>query len=297
MSRVYRAVNESTGAEVALKVTPVENDDDVEIIDYQREVMMGRRLDHPNIISPLDHGCVDEFIYMAMPVATGASLANSTRLRDPSRKPSSSRSSAYRDSWLVPYLDQQWHNIADIGLQLAGALVACHAAGIIHRDIKPGNVILNKSGHAYLMDFGLAWMRRGPVGHELVTKAGTARYLPPEIFKNRRDERSDVYSLGLTLHELATGLKVWGDVSHEEILESRPDYRVPRIRSICGKVPASLANCIDKASADEPGERHQSAAELFQEFQQVASELQPPDAVPETLKFPGTFAQTHVFDC
>lgn len=297
MSRVYRAVNESTGREVALKVTPVENDDDVEIADYQREVMMGRRLDHPNIISPLDHGCQDEFIYMAMPVATGASLANSTRLRDPSRKPSSRRSNAYRDSWLVPYLERQWYNIAKIGLQLSSALVACHAAGIIHRDIKPGNVILSRSGHAFLMDFGLAWMRRGPVGHELVTKAGTARYLPPEIFRDRRDERSDVYSLGLTLHELATGLKVWGDVSHEEILESRPDYRVPRIRSICREVPSRMANCIDKASADEPGERHQSAAELFQEFQAVVSDLHPQEVAQTTLKFPAAYAETHVFDC
>lgn len=251
---------------MALKVTPVDNSIDVEISDYQREVMMGRKLNHPNILSPLDHGCVDGYIFLAMPIVEGATLSNSTRLRDPSRKPSSSRSSAYNDAWIVPLLDGQWDRIIDIGVQLSSALVACHAAGIIHRDIKPGNIIMDRSGRVYLMDFGLAWMRRGPVGLELETRDGTARYLPPEVFDGRRDERSDVYSLGLTIHELTTGLKVWGDVDHETIREDRPDYEMPLIRSMRTDVPQELADCIDKACADDPAERHQSAQALLEHF-------------------------------
>lgn len=266
MSKVYRAIDSRSEQQIALKVTPVENNVDVDVSDYQREVMMGRRLSHPNVISPIDHGCLDGFIFLAMPIVDGATLSNSTRLRDPSRKPSSSRSSAYNDAWIVPLLDGQWNRLVDIGVQLAGALVACHDAGIIHRDIKPGNLIMDRSGQVYLMDFGLAWMRRGPVGLELETKDGTARYLPPEVFDGRRDERSDVYSLGLTLHELATGLKVWGDVDHEVIREDRPDYRVPPIRSIRTDVPQELADCIDKASSDDPAERHQSAQALLDHF-------------------------------
>lgn len=266
MSTVYRAVAQGTDAHVALKVTPLDNSIDVEISDYQREVMMGRKLNHPNIISPLDHGCVDGHIFLAMPIVDGATLSNSTRLRDPSRKPSSSRSSAYNDAWIVPLLDGQWDRIIDLGVQLSSALVACHAAGIIHRDIKPGNIIMDRSGRVYLMDFGLAWMRRGPVGLELETRDGTARYLPPEVFDGRRDERSDVYSLGLTIHELTTGLKVWGDVDHETIRECRPDYQMPLIRSMRAAVPQELADCIDKACADDPAERHQSAQALLEHF-------------------------------
>ena len=87
MSTVYRAVPQGASTHVALKVTPVDNSIDVEISDYQREVMMGRRLRHPHIVSPIDHGCRDGFIYLAMPIIDGATLSNATRLRDPSRRP------------------------------------------------------------------------------------------------------------------------------------------------------------------------------------------------------------------
>lgn len=267
MSTVYRAVPQGASTHVALKVTPVDNSIDVEISDYQREVMMGRRLRHPHIVSPIDHGCRDGFIYLAMPIIDGATLSNATRLRDPSRRPSSSRSSAYNDAWVVPLLEGQWERLVDIGCQLASALEACHAAGIIHRDIKPGNVMMDRDARVYLMDFGLAWMRRGPVGLKLETRDGTARYLPPEVFDGRRDERSDVYSLGLTMHELATGRKVWGEVDHEVIREDRPDYEVPEVRSMRSDVPQELADCIDKACSENPDERHPSATALREHFQ------------------------------
>lgn len=276
MSKVYRAIADGTDEEVALKVTPVNNNIDVEIVDYQREVMIGRRVKHPLAVAAFDHGCRDGHIYLAMPIVKGATLSNSTRLRDPSRKPSSSRSSAYRDKWVVPMLEGQWSMIAWIGLQMSETLVACHAAGVIHRDIKPANIMLTREGVAYLTDFGLAWMRRGPVDHELETRDGTARYLPPEVFDGRRDERSDIYSLGFTIHELATGLKPWGEIDHETVKESRPDLRVPMVRSIRRDIPESLAACIDRAAADQPGERYQTAEALAAAFRRVHDELSPP---------------------
>lgn len=273
MSRVYRAIAADTGAEVALKVTPIENDVDVEVADYQREVMIGRRLRHPNVISASDHGCRDGHIFLAMPVVEGATLSNMTRLRDPLRKPSSKRSRAYDDEWAVPMIEGNWPQIASIGIQLSSALVACHAAGVIHRDIKPGNVLMDRDGDVFLMDFGLSWMKHGPTDHELTTKDGTARYLPPEVFEERRDERSDIYSLGLTLHELATGRKPWGDIHHEVIKEKRPQYRVPPVRSIRPEIPEQLASCIDRASADEPAERYQTAEEMERAFRAAARHL------------------------
>lgn len=275
MSRVYRAVADGSTTEVALKVTPIDNDIDVEVCDYQREVMMGRRIRHPHVIGAIDHGCRDGHIYLVMPIVDGATLSNTTRLRDPSRKPSSSRSRAYRDAWAVSMLEARWERIAAIGRQLSGALAACHQAGVIHRDIKPANVMMDRRGDVYLTDFGLAWMRRGPEGHQLETRDGTARYLPPEVFRQRRDERSDIYSLGLTLHELATGRKPWGDVDHETIREERPSLRVPHVLSIRNDVPRSLAECIDKAAADLPAERYQTAEQLEQVFQRIQEELTP----------------------
>ena len=282
MSRVYRAVADDSTTEVALKVTPIENDIDVEVADYQREVMMGRRIRHRHVIAAIDHGCRDGHIYLVMPIVEGATLSNMTRLRDPSRKPSSRRSSAYNDAWAVGIMEGQWAQIAAMGLQLSSALAACHQVGVIHRDIKPGNVMMNRHGDVFLTDFGLAWMRRGSEGHELETRDGTARYLPPEVFRERRDERSDIYSLGLTLHELTTGLKPWGDIDHETVKETRPSLRVPQIRSIRKNIPPVLADCIDKAAADHPGERHQSAEQLEQDFRRVLTELTPSVTIPWT---------------
>lgn len=264
MSRVYRAVADGTTHEVALKVTPLENDLDVTAIDYQREVMIGRRVRHPRMITAIDHGCRDGYLYLAMEVVDGATLSNATRLRDPSQKPASPRSSAYQDQWVVPMLDGQWQQILKIGVQLSEALVVCHSAGVIHRDIKPGNVLMDRQGDVYLMDFGLAWMRRGAADHVLNTKDGTARYLAPEVFRKRRDERSDVYSLGLTLHELATGRKPWGSIRNEDLKTRRPELRVPQALSVREDIPRELADCIDKAAADEPGERFQCAQDLHQ---------------------------------
>ncbi len=269
MSRVYRAIADNADTAVALKVTPLENDVDVEVADYQREVMIARRIQHPNVITAIDHGCAGGHIFLAMPILNGATLSNVTRLRDPSRKPSSRKSSAYNDEWAVPLLEGRWDQIAKLGLQMSDALAACHDAGVIHRDIKPGNIMLDRKGNGHLMDFGLAWLRRGQPGHELETKAGTARYLPPEVFDGRRDERSDIYSLGVTLHELATGLKLWGDVDHETVREERPSLMVPTVHEVRKDVPQMLADCIDKASADEPDQRHQTAHELRDHFQLI----------------------------
>lgn len=288
MSRVYRAVADGTSTEVALKVTPIDNDIDVEVCDYQREVMIGRRVRHPHVVTAFDHGCRDGYIYLVMPIVEGATLSNMTRLRDPSRKPSSRRSSAYRDAWAVPMLDGQWTQIASMGVQLSDALAACHEAGVIHRDLKPANVMMDRHGDVYLTDFGLAWMRRGPAGHELETKDGTNRYLPPEVFEGKRDERSDIYSLGFTLHELATGRKPWGDIDHETVGETRPELRVPPVRSIRGTIPEGLAACIDRACAEDPDQRHQTARELETDFSQVLDELMPPPFAAYEERFVGT---------
>lgn len=286
MSRVYRAAADGADTEVALKVTPLDNDVDVEVADYQREMMVARRVQHPRVVTAIDHGCADGYIFLAMPIISGATLSNVTRLRDPSRRPSSSKSSAYRDKWAVPMLQEQWGQLANLGYQMAEALAACHAGGVIHRDVKPGNIMMDRSGDAFLMDFGLAWLHRGQRGHELASRAGTARYLPPEIFDGQRDERSDLYSLGVTMHELTTGRKIWGEIDHETVEKQRPELRVPALRSVCPAVPQALADCIDQAAEEDPQQRHQTAAELRDHFLLVRNALSP--------LLPGEFTATEV---
>ena len=279
MSRVYRAVKAGDHTEVALKLTPVENDVDVDIADFHREVLVGRRLQHPRCVTASAHGIDNGYLFIVMPIINGVPLSQTTRLRDPNRRPSSRRSSAWKCQWAADRLEKQWGNIAQLAVHACEALEACHSAGVIHRDIKPGNLLMDKSGETWLIDFGLAWMHRGPQGHELVTHAGTNRYLPPEVFDKQRDERSDIYSLGLTLQELTTGRKPWGDISHEEIGECRADLKVEPTLSVRNDVPQVLADWIDRAAADDPRERHQTAGELLEHARLVREQLVPTKTV------------------
>ena len=288
MSLVYSAVASDIEGEIALKVTPLDNDINVDVTNYQLEVMMGREISHPAVNTPFDHGVTDTHAYLALPLIDGATLSNVTRLRDPLRRPSSESSPAWDDAWAEDMIDGQWQQVASIGVQLSHAVRACHRAGIIHRDIKPANVMMTRTGEVFLNDLGLAWWRDGP-DQELETKAGTSRYLPPEIFQGQRDERSDIYSLGITMHELATGRKLWGEISHEDMREQRPFVRVPTVRSIRADVPEVLADCIDKASSESPADRHQTADELLEHFELVAESLNPP-ADAEQTKQPHNFA-------
>ncbi len=273
MSRVFSAIADDTRAKVALKVTPVDNNSDVEFVDFQREVAIGRRLQHAHVVSAIECGCCDGHLFLAMPIVEGATLSNMTRLRDPLRQPASQRSRVFDDEWALPWVEGNWPHLACIATQLSSALNACHAAGVMHRDIKPSNILMDRDGDVYLADFGLAVMQDRPSRFALTNKDGTARYLPPEVFSKQRDARSDIYSLGLTLHELATGRKPWGNVHHEVIRASRPEYRVPSVRSVRPEVPIELAACIDQAAADEPERRSQTAAAMQQAFLAAATHM------------------------
>ncbi|APZ93946.1 serine/threonine protein kinase [Fuerstiella marisgermanici] len=283
MSRVFSAIADDTQGKVALKITPVDNNSDVEFIDFQREVAIGRRLQHPHVVSAIECGCCDGRLFLAMPIVEGATLSNMTRLRDPLRKPASQRSRVFDDEWALPWVEGNWPHLARIAAQLSSALAACHAAGVIHRDIKPSNILMDRDGDVFLADFGLAVMHGQPSRFEVTNKDGTARYLPPEVFSKQRDGRSDIYSLGLTLHELATGRKPWGNIHHEVIRATRTEFRVPSVRSIRPEVPIELAACIDQAAADKPGRRFQTADAMQQAFLAAASRM-PSDRLVAPIK-------------
>lgn len=202
-----------------------------------------------------------------------------SRLRGQLQGRSSPNSTAYRHESSVKSLERGWEHHFPFAVRAANARAACHREGIYHRDIKPANLLLSKAGDCYLMDFGLAWLERGPSDHQLKTRVGTSRYLPPEVFRGERDQRSDVYSLGLTLHELATGRKVWGEIPHQEILERRLELRVPPVLSIRNDIPLHYAAVIDRACHDSIDLRYQSADEL----RTALRKLSPVKAIPNEV--------------
>ena len=210
-------------------------------------------MDHPNIVPVYDYGLTGEFAYFAMRRIHGRSLAEVVREDLPQNK----------------NIQQvlSWKQIGDIGIQAASALEYAHEQGIIHRDVKPGNMMWDLNGKLWLTDFGLAKLRdeqsaiRNKTAELTMTGelVGTARYMAPERFRGVCTPVSDVYGLGLTLYELATGHRVW---EHVEELALTSNKSLPALNEINPDIPESLSRIIMKACTFHPEERYQTIAEL-----------------------------------
>ena len=160
-----------------------------------------------------------------------------------------------------------WRSVAGIGTQVAAALHYAHQQGILHRDIKPGNLILDDKGVAWITDFGLAKL----VDQEDLTHpgdvVGTLRYMAPEQLEGETSARSDVYSLGLTLYELLTLRPAFNETSRHRLLRQVSQRDPPRPRSIALDIPRDLETIVLKAIAREPARRYETAGGLADDLQ------------------------------
>jgi serine/threonine protein kinase len=156
-----------------------------------------------------------------------------------------------------------WQDVAFVGLQVAQALEYAHSQGTLHRDIKPGNLLLDRHGTTWVADFGLAKAMDQDAVSRTGEVLGTLLYMAPEQWRGTTDARSDIYSLGVTLYELAT-LRVPLDVHDRMKSAGRPSptSTVKLPRRICPSLPIDLETIVMKAMADEPAHRYQTAGEL-----------------------------------
>jgi serine/threonine protein kinase len=245
MGAVYEAEQVSLGRRVALKVLRFGAAADQGAIQrFQREAETVATLHHTNIVPIFFVGSENGVNFYAMQFIEGRNLAEVLS----------------NHSGNLP-VDE----IASWALQAAEALQHAHHRGVIHRDVKPSNLILDQEGRVWLTDFGLA--RRIDDASLSMTGLliGTPRYMSPEqaaASKNRVDHRTDLFSLGTTFYELLSGRPAFqGGSSHDvirEILTNDP----PSIRSLNPSVPRDLETIILKCMAKEPDERYRSAAEL-----------------------------------
>ncbi len=163
--------------------------------------------------------------------------------------------------------DDYWRAVARIGLQAAQALHYAHQQGFAHRDVKPGNLLLDRRGNVWVTDFGLAKSDEQEDVTHTGDVVGTLRYLAPEAFDGRADARSDVYGLGLTLYELLTLRPAFDETDRHrlvrQVLHSQP--QPPRVWN--PSVPRDLETIVLKAIEKEPDRRYQSAGELAAELQ------------------------------
>jgi serine/threonine protein kinase len=157
---------------------------------------------------------------------------------------------------------EYFRGVARIGVQAAEALAYAHKQGILHRDVKPSNLLLDAQGTVWVTDFGLAKAE----GSDELTRSGdvvgTLRYLPPERFAGRSDPRGDVYSLGATLYELLTLRPAFDEPDRARLIERVTHGAPPRPRQVEGRVPRDLETVVLKALAREPAERYATAEAL-----------------------------------
>lgn len=160
-----------------------------------------------------------------------------------------------------------WRSVAGVGLQTANALHYAHQQGALHRDIKPGNLILDREGRVWVADFGLAKL----LDQEDMTRSGdvvgTLRYMAPEQWEGRVDARTDVYGLGLTLYEMLTLRPAFDETDRARLIRQVMDEEPTPPRKLQPSVPRDLETIVLKAIARQPADRYQTAAELAEDLQ------------------------------
>lgn len=262
MGIVYEAEQMTLGRMVALKVLPF-----AALLDHRRlerfknEARTAAMLKHPNIVSVHTVGQEKSIYYFAMELVDGLDLAKVIRSEEGegSATTKAIASISTRDGGRTDF-----HPIARLGIEVAEALDFAHQQGVVHRDVKPSNIMLDDSGHVYVTDFGLA---RLDAADSLTTSGdllGTLRYMSPEQISNGTtvDQRSDVYSLGATLYEIATGEPMWPGDDHADLLHRIAHGKPVRPSTINEALPRDLEKILLKAAANEPTERYQTAREF-----------------------------------
>jgi eukaryotic-like serine/threonine-protein kinase len=156
--------------------------------------------------------------------------------------------------------------VAKVGEQVAEALEYAHAQGVLHRDIKPSNLLLDCDGTTWITDFGLAKLSDSEDLTQSGSFVGTLRYMAPERFQGKGDERSEVYSLGLTLFELITLRPAFEASDYDSLIRKVSQDEAPRLRSLAPGTPVDLETIIQKAIAREPELRYQTAGALAEDL-------------------------------
>lgn len=254
MGVVYRAFDRQLKETVAIKTLKPELLGDANLLErFKQEIRLARKISHPNVVRTHDLGEADGTYFITMEFVEGTSLDELLKRRG----------SLPLDVTLT------------VGRQLCRALEVAHGEGVVHRDIKPQNLVVDAKGFLKVMDFGIARLVEGrqPPGQGLTAEGsiiGTPEYMAPEQLMGQPvDGRTDLYATGVVLFECATGKRVFSGSSFATLLLKQVQDPPPNPRTLVPELPESFATLVLKALAKKPEERFQSAAEFHQALERI----------------------------
>ena len=255
MGVVYKAEDPNLDRIVALKTIVLDEDAEGRK-EYEKRFLLeakaAGKLNHPNIVTAYDFGEEEGVAYLAMELVEGTDL----RLR-------------LKDGAALSPVDA-----VDIAQQVAEGLGFAHERGLVHRDIKPGNIMLKPRGQAKIMDFGLARMRVADHKTSTGMVLGTPKYMSPEQVAGQPvDQRSDVFSLGIVLYEMLTGVRLFAGADTPQIMHNVVHVEHEPPSRIKPELPSMLDFVVARALKKDPVVRYQDAYELSADLGNCLAEL------------------------
>ena len=264
MGEVYLAHDSRLGRRVALKLLPSRyTTDEQRVRRFEQEARAASALNHPNILMIFEIGRVDGIHFIATEYVEGETL----RQRMANAKMSLSEA-------------------LEVSIQAASALVAAHQAGIVHRDVKPENVMLRPDGYVKVLDFGLAKLTEQPAASDTGaltfgkvdtdpgTVMGTASYMSPEQARGQTvDSRTDIFSLGVVMYEMIAGRAPFDGETTSDVIASILKTEPPPLAQYTGKAPDVLERLVAKTLRKDREERYQTAKELLTDLKKLKQRL------------------------
>jgi serine/threonine protein kinase len=281
MGIVYEAEQISLGRRVALKVLPFAATLDPKHLQrFHNEARAAAILDHPHIVKVHAVGCERAVHFYAMQFIEGKSLtellaAPRHQRASAARSAAAATAPAVASTETAPRDAAYFRRVAEWGVQAAEALEHAHALGMVHRDVKPANLLVDGQGKLWVTDFGLARTANDAGLTMSGDLLGTLRYMSPEQALARHglvDHRTDVYSLGATLYELLTGRPAVDGQDRQEILRRIADEEPRPPRALDGAVPADLETIVLKALEKNPQDRYATAQDLADDLRRWAED-------------------------